>query len=114
MRVVTAMIAAACVALSGCAGDDPPAAPQDGADEAGLVNPAIETDCADPDVVVTADGLVAYATGASGSSAIEVTTSGDDPDTWSNPADALPERPDWQPLQQGLTWAPDVMQRHGT
>ena len=114
MRSVTAMVAAACLVLSGCTVDDPAAAPQDGAVQAELVNPVIETDFADPDVVVTADGLVAYATGVPGSSAIQVTESRDDPDTWSDPADALPERPDWQPLQEGLTWAPDVMERDGT
>src|SRR4051812_12483582 len=106
MRFVTAMVAAICLALSGCADHDPAAAPGDRAHEARLVNPAIETDFADPDVVVTTDGLVAYATGVPGSSAIQVTQSGDDPDTWSDPADALPERPDWQPLVAGLTWAP--------
>ncbi len=115
MRFVTAMVAGACLVLSGCAGDDPAAAPPDSAGEAAvLVNPVIETDFADPDVVVTADGLVAYATGVPGSSAIQVAESGDDPDTWSDPADALPERPDWQALQEGLTWAPDVMERDGT
>ena len=113
MRFVTAMVVAACLVLSGCAGDDPGAAPRDGAGEAVLVNPVIETDFADPDVVVTADRLVAYATGVAGGSAIQVSESGDSPDTWSDPADALPDRPHWQALQEGLTWAPDVIQRDG-
>ena len=73
-----------------------------------FTNPVIGSDFADPDVVRGPDGWYAYATGIAGHSAIQVARS---PDlvTWSEPEDALPRRPDWQPLQEGLTWAPDVV-----
>lgn len=69
----------------------------------------LDTDYADPTIVRDGDVFYAYATGQSGSSAIQVATS-IDLVKWSEPADALPSRPDWQPLQEGLTWAPEVVQ----
>jgi beta-xylosidase len=72
-----------------------------------FINPVLETDFADPHVVQDGERFYAYATGQAGSSAIQVATSTDLVD-WSEPEDALPQRPDWQPLQQGLTWAPEV------
>ena len=74
-----------------------------------FTNPVLATDFADPDIVRDGDTWYSYATGQSGSSAIQVSSSSDLV-TWSEPADALPSRPDWQPLQEGLTWAPDVVE----
>ncbi len=73
-----------------------------------FTNPVLDTDYADPTIVRDGDAFYAYATGQAGSSAIQVSTSRDLVD-WSAPEDALPERPDWQPLQDGLTWAPEVV-----
>lgn len=66
--------------------------------------------CAAPDAGPAggSDGWYAYATGVPGHSAIQVARSADLV-TWSEPEDALPQRPDWQPLRDGLTWAPDVV-----
>jgi beta-xylosidase len=98
----------------GCAGGEEGASPGD-AEPSGaaaapadtFTNPVLDTDFADPDILRDGDTWYSYATGQSGSSAIQVSSS---PDlvTWSAPEDALPARPDWQPLQEGLTWAPDV------
>ncbi len=63
-----------------------------------FINPVLDTDFADPHVVRDGDTFYAYATGQAGSSTIAVATS-DDLVEWSEPKDALPERPDWQPLQ---------------
>ena len=58
------------------------------------------------------DRFYAYATGSAGFSNIQVATS-DDLVDWSASEDALPERPDWQPVRQGLTWAPEVVEVDG-
>ncbi len=72
-------------------------------------NPVIDADFPDPELVVAPDGTYwAYATGDPATSSIQVTSS-TDLVTWAAVADALPERPSWQPLQVGLTWAPDVV-----
>ena len=98
---------------AGCSGGsddaDPPgeAAPSAAPDT--FSNPVLDTDYPDPDIVQDGDTWYSYATGQAGSSAIQVSSS-TDLVTWSEPEDALPSRPDWQPLQDGLTWAPDVSQ----
>ena len=74
-----------------------------------FTNPVLDVDYPDPHVVRDGDTFYAYATGQSGSTNIAVASS-DDLVEWSEPEDALPERPDWQPLQQGLTWAPEVVE----
>lgn len=79
------------------------------ATSATFTNPVIDADFPDPDLIVAPDGTFwAYATGDPGSSSIQVASS---PDlvSWTPVTDALPERPSWQPLQEGLTWAPDVV-----
>ena len=95
-------------ALAACGGGSSPAA-EDEAPAGTFTNPVLETDFADPHVVQDGDAFYAYATGSSGFSNIQVATS-DDLVEWSEPADALPERPDWQPVQAGLTWAPEVIE----
>jgi beta-xylosidase len=98
---------------AGCAGGDEAASPGDAAPSGAaassdtFTNPVLDTDYPDPDIVQDGDTFYSYATGQSGSSSIQVSSS-TDLVTWSDPEDALPERPDWQPLQEGLTWAPDV------
>jgi len=104
------------VLAAGCAGGEDGAAPADeepsaaaGASADTFTNPVLDTDYPDPDIVQDGDTWYSYATGQSGSNAIQVASS-TDLVTWSEPEDALPSRPDWQPLQEGLTWAPDVFQ----
>ena len=95
-------------ALAACGGSSSPAA-QDDQPAGTFTNPVLETDFADPHVVQDGDAFYAYATGSAGFSNIQVATS-DDLVEWSDPQDALPERPDWQPVRQGLTWAPEVIE----
>ena len=74
-----------------------------------FTNPVIEADFPDPELIVAPDGTYwAYATGSAGFSSIQVTSSRDLV-SWAPVSDALPVRPSWQPLQEGLTWAPDVV-----
>ena len=98
------------VLLAACGGDSSPAAEQP--DDGTFTNPVLDTDFADPHVVRDGEDYYAYATGSSGFSNIALSTS-DDLVEWSAPEDALPERPDWQPVQQGLTWAPEVVEVDG-
>jgi len=97
-------------ALAACGGSSPEAG--DDGSAGTFTNPVLETDYADPHVVRDGDTFYAYSTGAAGFSNIQVATS-DDLVEWSAPEDALPERPDWQPVQQGLTWAPEVIEVDG-
>jgi beta-xylosidase len=97
-------------ALAACGGSSPEAG--DDGSAGTFTNPVLETDYADPHVVRDGDTYYAYSTGAAGFSNIQVATS-DDLVEWSAPEDALPERPDWQPVQQGLTWAPEVIEVDG-
>jgi beta-xylosidase len=78
-----------------------------------FTNPVLETDFADPHVVRDGDTFYAYATGLPDAFIdIQVVTSTDLVE-WSEPADALPDRPGWQPLEAGLTWAPEVVEVDG-
>ncbi|CAA9304190.1 MAG: GH43_30 / GH43 / GH43_3 / GH43_8 / GH43_ 31 / GH43_33 / GH43_5 / GH43_34 / GH43_4 / GH43_32 / GH117 / GH43_26 / GH43_17 / GH43_9 / GH43_10 [uncultured Frankineae bacterium] len=78
-----------------------------------FTNPVLDTDFADPHVVRDGDTFYAYATGLPDDFIdIQVSTS-DDLVEWSEPEDALGERPDWQPLEAGLTWAPEVVEVGG-
>ncbi|MDP9465783.1 MAG: glycoside hydrolase family 43 protein, partial [Actinomycetota bacterium] len=97
--------------MAGCGGSPPHTAAPD-APAGTFTNPVLDTDFADPHVVRDGNAFHAYATGSIGFSNIQVSTS-DDLVEWSEPEDALPERPDWQPLQQGLTWAPEVVEIDG-
>ncbi|MEY4970167.1 MAG: hypothetical protein RLZZ277_398 [Actinomycetota bacterium] len=72
-----------------------------------IANPLWEGDFPDPHVLRVNEGWVAYATGVPGYSSISVSFSKDFKE-WTPVKDALPDRPDWQPITQGLTWAPDV------
>jgi beta-xylosidase len=67
--------------------------------------PVLEGDFPDPQVLVTGDGYVAFATNAGGSN-VQVATS---PDlrTWTRRADALPDLPGW--AQGGFTWSPAAL-----
>jgi beta-xylosidase len=112
-RLAAALSLVAVLAV-GCAAEDDGASPGDaepsgaaGASSDTFDNPVLATDFADPDIVRDGDNWYSYATGQVGSSAIQVSSS---PDlvTWSDSEDALPSRPDWQPVKDGLTWAPDV------
>lgn len=96
--------------LAGCGGG--PAPDTAGAPAGTFTNPVLDRDFADPHVVQDGDAFYAYATGSAGFSNIQVATS-DDLVEWSASEDALPERPDWQPIQQGLTWAPEVVEVDG-
>jgi hypothetical protein len=114
---LAAALSLAAVLSAGCAGGDDGASPGDadpsgaaGAPADAFANPVLDTDFADPDIVLDGDTWYSYATGQKGSSAIQVSSSADLV-TWSDPEDALPSRPDWQPLEDGFTWAPDVSPR---
>ena len=72
-----------------------------------ITNPLWEEDFADPHVLRIDKGWYAYATGNPGYYNIGVAFSTDFTD-WSTVQEALPDRPSWQPIVQGLTWAPDV------
>lgn len=72
-----------------------------------MKNPLVGPDFPDPHVLRTEDGWLAFATGSPGFANIQVARSADF-SSWEMLPDALPERPDWQPLEMGLTWAPDV------
>jgi beta-xylosidase len=72
-----------------------------------MINPLIGDDFPDPHVLRVDDGWLAFATGSPGFANIQVARS-DDFSSWEMLEDALPERPSWQPIQMGLTWAPDV------
>lgn len=72
-----------------------------------ITNPLWEEDFADPHVLRSARGWHAYATGNPGYYNIGVATSSDFTN-WGPVQEALPDRPSWQPIVQGLTWAPDV------
>ncbi len=101
--------------LAGCGGGETDGSATSGTaqEPAGtFVNPVLDTDFADPHVVRDGDAFYAYATGSAGFSNIQVATS-DDLVEWSESEDALPERPDWQPFYQGLTWAPEVIEVDG-
>ena len=96
--------------LVGCGGGSTTSSSDDESAPAGtFTNPVLDTDFADPHVVQDGDRFYAYATGSAGFSNIQLSTS-DDLVEWSETEDALPERPDWQPVQQGLTWAPEVIE----
>lgn len=71
-------------------------------------NPVIDADFPDPHVVRAGDWWYAFATGVVGETNIQVARSRDLV-RWDMLGEALPERPDWQPLQMGLTWAPEVL-----
>lgn len=72
-----------------------------------ITNPLWEDDFPDPHVLRGEKGWYAYATGNPGFYNIGVAFSADF-SAWSKVKEALPERPNWQPIVQGLTWAPDV------
>ncbi len=114
----TAMVGGILVALAGCApggGATQPSsstasatATSTATSTAGELTPVIDEDFPDPDVVKTADGWQAFATGVPGLN-IRVAAS---PDlrTWTvERRDALPTLPLW--ASSGRTWAPDVSQR---
>ena len=93
--------------LAACGGGPSPEVPE--APAGTFTNPVLDADFADPHVVRDGDAFYAYATGSAGFSNIQVSTS-DDLVAWSASEDALPARPDWQPVRQGLTWAPEVVE----
>jgi beta-xylosidase len=65
-------------------------------------------DFPDPNILKIGDLWVAYATGLSGVTNIQVAESQNLVD-WTAPKELLPSRPSWQSKSMGLTWAPDVM-----
>lgn len=72
-----------------------------------VTNPLWEDDFPDPHVMRAEIGWYSYATGNPGYYNIGVSSSKDFT-KWSPVVEALPDRPSWQPITQGLTWAPDV------
>lgn len=72
-----------------------------------ITNPLWEDDFPDPHVMRGENGWYSYATGNPGYYNIGVSSSKDFTQ-WSPVVEALPDRPSWQPITQGLTWAPDV------
>ena len=71
-------------------------------------NPVIDADFADPHVVRAGSRWYAFATGVVGETNIQVARSSDLV-RWETLGEALPDRPPWQPLEMGLTWAPEVL-----
>lgn len=71
-------------------------------------NPVIDADFADPHIVRAGSWYYAFATGVIGETNIQVARSRDLV-RWDVLGEALPERPGWQGLQMGLTWAPEVV-----
>jgi beta-xylosidase len=69
-------------------------------------NPVIAHNFADPFILADGATYYGYATG-DGTDNIQVEKS-TDLVHWTRLADALPDRPAWQPSSTGLTWAPDV------
>lgn len=65
-------------------------------------------DFPDPNILKVGDRWIAYATGLSGITNIQVAESSNLVD-WTVPRELLPSRPSWQSNAMGLTWAPDVM-----
>ena len=98
--------------LAACGGGSSPAA-EDGAPAGTFTNPVLETDFADPHVVQDGDTFYAYATGLPDDFIDIQVVSSKDLVEWSEPEDALPDRPLWQPLEAGLTWAPEVVEVDG-
>jgi beta-xylosidase len=81
--------------------------PMNGSTQDTITNPLWEDDFPDPHVLRSSNGWFAFATGNPGYYNIGVSSSLDFT-VWSPVQEALPERPSWQPISQGLTWAPDV------
>ncbi len=71
-----------------------------------FVNPVLNQDFPDPDIVQVGDTYYAYATNAGGMNVQSARST--DLVTWEHMGDALPALPDW--AAPGLTWAPEVMQ----
>lgn len=82
----------------------PTAMPAPGPNE--FVNPVIDQDFPDPDILKVGDTYYAYATNAN-SMHIQTARS-TDLVQWSMLGDALPKLPSWARQSFGLTWAPDV------
>ncbi|WP_407320679.1 glycoside hydrolase family 43 protein [Isoptericola halotolerans] len=94
------------VGLTACGPTEPPEADvvaEEGA-ETWRPEPLIGQDFPDPDVLVTDDGYVAYATNGPHTN-VRVATS-DDLATWEQHDDAMPDLPPW--VIPGRTWAPEV------
>lgn len=72
-----------------------------------ITNPLWEDDFPDPHILRSDSGWFAYATGNPGYYNIGFSSSADF-SNWAPVQEALPDRPSWQPITQGLTWAPDV------
>lgn len=90
--------------VTGCASTGEDAAPETAPTDSGP-EPAIARDFPDPDILLTDDGYVAYATNANRRT-VQVAVS-DDLESWELlPDDALPTLPSW--IIPGKTWAPEV------
>jgi beta-xylosidase len=95
--------------LSACAGaaEKTPSSPEP-TPGVSYRNPILEEDFPDP-FVLEADGrYYAYATNATGRR-IQVSVS-DDLVTWGKPSNAMPRVVKWASSQNGLTWAPEVIE----
>jgi beta-xylosidase len=103
-----ALLLATVLAACGGGGSSAETAPDSPAGT--FTNPVLETDFADPHVVRDGDTFYAYATGLPDEFIDMQVATSDDLVEWSEPEDAILDRPDWQPIEAGLTWAPEVIE----
>lgn len=103
---VAAVAAATVLALTGCAGVQ--SAQQESVAPAAASGFVLDENFPDPDVVATADGYAAFATGTYGIN-IQWATSPDLAQWSLSREDALPKMPAW--ASTGKVWAPDVAPR---
>jgi beta-xylosidase len=79
-----------------------------------FVNPVLDRDFPDPDILAVGDGLYAFATNGRSQSGrwqnVQVAISRDLV-TWEERGDALPVLPSWAGQDGGSVWAPDVSAR---
>jgi arabinan endo-1,5-alpha-L-arabinosidase len=108
-RRLGALAAMAAVLCAGCGSDTPDAAEPSASESAPAsgVNPVIDRDFPDPDVLEVDGTYYAYATNGQNHN-VQVASS-TDLETWEDlPDDALPTLPTW--VIPGKTWAPEVTQ----
>ncbi len=99
------VLLAACAGGSGEADDAGPGSPAPSDDAAAAeVNPVLDDDFPDPDLLEVDGTYYAYATNGNNSN-VRVATS-EDLETWEEQPDVLPQLPPW--VIEGKTWAPEV------
>ncbi|BDI22700.1 glycoside hydrolase [Herbiconiux sp. L3-i23] len=107
MMLVAAAAAVVCLGVAGCSFEPERSAAVD----VDLPEPfALDADFADPDILSTTEGMIAYAT-QSEDAHVQVATSPDGQRWTLTDTDAMPVLPDW--VRAGDTWAPDVVAWEG-